>query len=237
MRTSELTPALRVLMVKLVKIVLFTVAFLLGLDALGVDLTAFAVFSGAVGVGLGFGLQKVISNFISGIILLTDRSIKPGDIIAIDDTYGWVNALGTRYISVITRDGKEHLIPNELLITERVENWSFTNNNVRVRVPIGVSYKEDPHKVQELILQAVDESPRVLKKPEPRCLLTDFGDSSVNFELRFWIDDPINGIGNIKSEVLLKVWDQFKEHGIEIPFPQRDIHIRSDDTKKEAALV
>lgn len=224
---SELTPSLRVLLSKAIKITLITVAFLAGLNTLGIDLTALAVFSGAVGVGIGFGLQKVVSNFISGIILLLDRSIKPGDIIALNDTYGWVNKLSARHVSVLTRDGKEHLIPNELLITEPVENWSYSSNDVRLLMPVGIAYSSDVRKAIDLMVEAAKDTPRVLRYPAPRCLLRGFGDSAVNLELRIWINDPAEGRGNIQSEIYLKIWDKFHENGIEFPFPQQDIHIRS----------
>jgi small-conductance mechanosensitive channel len=162
---------------------------------------------------------------VSGLILLLDRSIKPGDVIEIDGTYGWINSLRARYASVITRDGKEHLIPNEDLITNRVINWSFSDRNVRVRVPIGISYNANPRKAIELCLDAANSTNRTLKNPPPKCLLRGFGDNSVDLELRFWIDDPSNGVGNVRSEVLLAIWDRLQEAGIEIPFPQRDINI------------
>ncbi len=225
---ETLTPSVQVLIAKLVKILLVTAAIVAGLSAVGIDLTAFAVFSGAVGVGIGFGLQKVVSNFVSGIILLLDRSIKPGDVIAIGETYGWINSLNARFASVITRDGVEHLIPNELLTTERVENWSFTHRRVRVRLPIGVAYKTDLHKAIALAIEAAKACERVIETPAPQCLLTGFGDSAVDLELRVWIRDPQNGIANVRSDVLLQVWDRFREHGIEIPFPQRDVHLSAD---------
>lgn len=231
---DELTPSLKVLFSKILKILLIFLAVLLGLNAIGVDLTSFAIFGGAIGVGLGFGLQKVVSNFISGIILLLDRSIKPGDVIAVDgpggeQMYGWVNTLGARYVSIIRRDGKEHLIPNEVMITERVENWSFSNNDIRISIPVGVSYNSDVRRASELCLEAVMEEPRVKEYPKPLCLVTGFGDNSVDLEIRGWINDPVNGITNVKSAILLRVWDKFHEHGIEIPYPQRDLHVRSVD--------
>lgn len=225
--SKNVTPAMRVLSVKLLHIGLITAAFIITFSAVGIDLTALAVFGGALGVGLGFGLQKIFSNLVSGVILLMDRSIKPGDVISVGQTFGWINYLGARYVSVITRDGIEHLIPNEVLITDRVENWSYSDNLVRLRAPIGISYKADVRKAIELCVQAALATPRIMQKPEPRCLLKGFGDSSVNLELRVWIDDPPNGRSNVLSEVLLGVWDLFHEHGIEIPFPQRDLHIRS----------
>jgi small-conductance mechanosensitive channel len=227
-RTSRtLSPSVQVLFVKSLKIVLIGLALLIAITSLGIDLTALAVFGGAIGLGVGFGLQKIVSNLISGVILLVDKSIKPGDVIAVSGTYGWVTALGGRYVSVVTRDGVEHLIPNEMLISERVENWTHTNSQTRLKVDVGVHYDTDIHKAIELCLEAAKDLDRVLERPEPKCLLIEFGDSSVNLQLRFWIADAQNGVQNIKSAVLLRIWDKFKEHGIEIPYPQRDLHLRS----------
>jgi len=225
--SESITPAMRVLSVKLLHIGLITAAFLITFSAVGIDLTALAVFGGALGVGLGFGLQKIFSNLVSGVILLMDRSIKPGDVISVGQTFGWINHLSARYVSVITRDGIEHLIPNEALITDRVENWSYSDNYVRLKIPIGIHYKADVRKAMSLCLEAASETPRVLSKPEPRCLLKGFGDSSVDLELRLWIEDPSNGRSNVLSDVLLGVWDRFHEHDIEIPYPQQDLHLRS----------
>lgn len=236
-RSKELSPSLKVLSRKIIRFCLYGAAILIGLKSIGFDLTLFTVFSGALGVGIGFGLQKVVSNFISGIILLTDRSIKPGDVIVVEDTYGWVNSLGARYVSVITRDGKEHLIPNESLITQKVENWSFSNDQVRVRIPVGVAYNSDVRKAIELINEAASESDRVLEDPAPCCLLRGFGDNSVDLELRIWIKDPANGVGNIQSEVLLNIWDKFHENNIEIPYPQRDIHIKDTPTSLASSTL
>jgi small-conductance mechanosensitive channel len=227
----RLSPSLRVLIVKIIRIVFIIVASMVALSSMGINLSSLTVLGGAIGLGLGFGLQKVVSNFVSGVILLLDNSIKPGDVIEIDKTYGWVNNLRARYASVITRDGTEHLIPNEDLITRRVINWSFTDELVRLKVPIGVSYKEDPHECIRLILIAAKSHERVLAEPAPVCLLKGFGDSSVNLELRFWIADPANGVSNVKSKVLLGVWDILKENHIEIPYPQRDLHIRSSEVE------
>jgi small-conductance mechanosensitive channel len=200
----------------------------------GIDLTAFAVFSGAVGVGIGFGLQKIVSNFVSGIILLLERSIKPGDVIEVGSTFGSVTYLGARYASVRGRDGKEYLIPNENLITNQVVNWSYSSRLVRLDVPFGVAYDSDLHAVRDLAVEAAKRTNRVLASPMPVCHLTGFGDSAVNLLLRFWINDPANGVANIKGAVLLGLWDAFKAHGIQIPFPQRDVRIR--DLPSAAAL-
>ena len=225
--TTAVTPAMQALISKLVQITLVGAALLVGLGAVGIDLTALAVFSGAVGVGIGFGLQKVVSNFISGIILLLDRSIKPGDVIQLGQTYGKITALNGRYVAVQTRDNTNYLIPNEDLITEQVINWSYTDKLVRLKAPLGVSYDADLRKAIELCLDAVHDVPRALADPKPVCWVKGFGDNSIDIELRFWINDPENGTVNVKGQIYLAIWDRFKEHGIEIPFPQRDIHIRS----------
>lgn len=235
-RLPNLTPSMQVLFSKLLKIVLVIIAIFVAVNSVGIDLTALAVFGGALGVGIGFGLQKIVSNFISGIILLMDRSIKPGDTIGVGGTYGWIQSLGARYVSVITRDGVEHLIPNEELIVSRVENWSFSGDQVRMRIPIGISYRSDVRLAMEQCLEAAAAPERVLSEPKPVCLLKGFGDSSVDLEIRFWIRDPQNGISNVKSEILLDVWDRFHKLGIEIPFPQRDLHLRSVAPDVRAAL-
>lgn len=222
-----LSPSLQVLFIKSLKIVLIGLAIIVAITSVGIDLTALAVFGGALGVGIGFGLQRVVSNLISGVILLLDKSIKPGDVIAIAGTYGWVTALGGRYVSVVTRDGVEHLIPNEMLISERVENWTHTHSRTRLKVDVGVHYQTDIHQAIAVCLEAATETERVLADPEPKCLLIEFGDNSVNLQLRFWIKDAHNGVQNVKSAVLLLIWDKFKESGIEIPYPQRDLHLRS----------
>lgn len=227
MGLDSITPSAKELLKKFLRIVLIVLAVLIGLDAMGIDLTALAVFSGAIGIGLGFGLQKVASNLVSGVILLMDRSVKPGDVISLMDTYGRINKLGGRYVSVITRDGTEHLIPNEELITQRVENWSFSDTNVRQKCMIGISYESDVRLAMQLCEEAASEVGRVVRTPAPRCLLRDFGDSAVMIEIRFWVNDAHNGLRNVRSEVLLKVWDKFHENGITIPFPQRDINVNA----------
>ena len=233
-RTSEISPAMQVLAAKLSRAALLTVAVVVALGAVGIDLTAFAVFTGAIGVGIGFGLQKVISNLVSGVILLLDRSIKPGDVIEIDDTYGWITRLNARFVSVVTRDGTEYLIPNEDLITQRVINWSYSNDLVRLKVPFGIAYQSDVHLAIRLALEAARQVPRVLETPRPVCFLTGFGDSSVDLELRFWVNDPREGTANVQSDVRLRIWDAYHEAGIEFPFPQRDLTLRNPEALTEA---
>jgi small-conductance mechanosensitive channel len=224
---SGLTPAVQILLYKLSVIFLFCLSVVVVLQYMGLGLTVFALFSGALGLGLGFGLQKVFANLVSGFIILADKSIKPGDVIQLGDKFGWINFLGTRYTSVIARNGTEHLIPNENLVTSEVINWSYSNNLVRLEIPVGVSYGADLEKARDLMLECAATSPRVLKDPQPACYLVGFGDSTVNLELRVWLNDPQNGIGSLRSDLLWGIWHRFHEHGIELPFPQRDLHFKS----------
>jgi small-conductance mechanosensitive channel len=173
-------------------------------------------------------LQKVVSNFISGIIILMDQSIKPGDTITLGETFGWIRELRARFVSVVTRDGREFLIPNEDFITTQVINWSFSDRFVRLDVGFGVSYSSDPHEVVRLAIEAAASVPRVSASGKPPvCWLTEFGESSLDFLLRFWIDDPQQGLTNVRGQVLLAVWDSFKQHGIQIPFPHREIIMKT----------
>lgn len=226
-RASGLDISQRVLVQKLGGIGVIVVAVLLGIDLLGIDLTALTVFSGAAGLAIGFGLQKTFGNLIAGLILLMDRSVKPGDVIVVGDTFGAVGKIGVRAVSVVTRDGKEHLIPNEQLMTEAVENWSYSNRNVRIHVPIGVAYGCDLALAQQLMVEAATKAARVLQDPAPSVWLKGFGDSSVDHDILAWIADPELGVGNVRSDILNRIWRLFAENGIEIPFPQRDIHIKS----------
>lgn len=224
---SDIPPSMRVLIGKISRFVFYLAAILVALKIGGVNLGALTVFSGALGLGVGFGLQKVISNLVSGVIILLDKSIKPGDVIEIDDAYGTINSLRTRYVSVLTRDRKEYLIPNEDFITSPVINWSFSAKEIRIRANVGIGYGSDVRKAVELCVEAASAEERVLKNPAPNCLLMGFGDSAIDLQIRFWIRDADQGVANIRSKVLLGVWDRFQEHGVEIPFPQRDVHIKS----------
>jgi small-conductance mechanosensitive channel len=224
---KELTPSVQVLLSKALRLTLLAIAVVVALSSLGINLSAFAFIGGAIGVGVGFGLQKVVSNLVSGVILLLDRSIKPGDVIAIGSTYGRIQSLGARYVSVATRDRTEYLIPNEDLITTQVVNWSFSDNLIRLKIAVGVSYNSDIHAVMGLMVAAADGVPRVLAHPQPICQLKNFGDSSVDMELYIWINDPENGVGNVSSAVRLAIWDSFKANGIVIPYPQRDVHLKT----------
>ena len=224
--SEDLNPSLQVLLGKLIKAVLMVVAIVAASSLVGIDLTALAVFSGAIGLGIGFGLQKVVSNLISGIILLVDKSIKPGDVISVGDTYGKINELAARYASVISRDGREYLIPNEDLITSQVINWSYSSDLVRIDLDFGVSYEASPHKVRELSKAVAATHKRIQAVPPPVCHITEFGDSSINYKLRFWIRDPGQGTVNVRGDVFLLLWDGLMEAGIDIPYPHRDIAMR-----------
>ena len=225
--STDLSPSFKALAGKVVHITLTVAAGLIALNLVGVDLTTLTVLSGAVGVGLGFGLQKVVSNFISGVIILADRSIKPGDTIELGDTFGWIRELRARFVSVITRDGREYLIPNEDFITQQVVNWSFSDKNIRLDVDFGVSYDSDPHDVIRIAIEATAAVDRVLETPKPVCWMTAFGSSSLDFKLRFWIQDPQGGLTNIRGKVLIALWDAFKDAGINIPFPHREVLMRT----------
>ena len=225
-RNEDLSPSMRVLAVKSVQVVIYGIVGIVGIRALGFDLTGLALLSGAIGVGIGFGLQKVISNLVSGIIILLDKSIKPGDVISLGDTFGWIDSLGARYVSVVTRDGKEYLIPNEDLITSQVVNWSHTNKFVRLDIFFGTSYGDNPHEVRKIAVAAAESVDRVLTHPNrPVCHMTGFGDSSVDYILRFWISDPTGGLTNIRGQVYLALWDAFAENGVTFPFPQREVRV------------
>ncbi|MDX5151924.1 MAG: mechanosensitive ion channel, partial [Acidiferrobacterales bacterium] len=226
-KSTQMSSGMRVGLVKFTKVVLYTVAILISLDSVGIDLTTLAVFGGALGVGLGFGLQRIASNFISGFILLFDRSIKPGDVISIGTRFGWVQELHARYIVVRDRDGVETLIPNENLITSEVINWSYSDRLVRMKIPVQVSYNCDPEEAMQLMVDAGKENTRVLKEPEPQARIIEFGDNGVGLELRVWFTNPEEGMGNLKSDLYLSIWNKFKAASITIPYPQRDVHIMS----------
>lgn len=230
-QVDELTPSLRVLLGKILRIALVVFAVMIAMQSLSLDLTALTVLSGAVGVGIGFGLQKVVSNFISGMIILLDQSIKPGDTITVGETFGWIRELRARFVSVVTRDGREYLIPNEDFITTQVINWSFSDRYVRLDVPFGVAYDSDPHEVVDIAIAAAASVDRVVATYRPPvCWMTEFGDSSINFLLRFWIEDPQQGLTNIRGKVMMALWDAFKENGISIPFPHREVIIKTPVT-------
>jgi len=227
-KTEELSPAFKALISKVLGVVLPVTALLIALQMTGFNLATLAIFSGAVGIGVGLGLQKTVANFAAGFTLLADKSIKPGDAIEVDGTFGWVSEMQSRYVSVRTRDGTEMLIPNEHFIVNGVINWSRSDRIVRLHAPFRVSYKtRDLRAVQELAQKAALTVPRVVADKDPVCNVMEFGSSSVNFDLRFWIADPEAGLSNVRSEVYFALWEALHEEGIEIPFPQMDVHVKA----------
>ncbi|HAI97562.1 MAG: mechanosensitive ion channel protein MscS [Cycloclasticus sp.] len=220
----------KALIVKAFQILIYFIAFIIGLDVLGIDLTTLAIFSGAIGIGIGFGLQKITSNFISGLILLFEKSVENDDLVELTDgTYGYIRHTSARYTLIETFEGKEIMIPNEDFITNRVTNWTYTNSKGRVAINIGVSYESDIEKAMELILEAAKEHPRCVDEPSPSCYLEEFADSSVNFILFFWLADVTEGRFEPRSDVLRSIWKKFKENNIVIPYPQRDLHIKNPE--------
>jgi small-conductance mechanosensitive channel len=224
-QSADLTPSIQVLLVKMIRLAMMAFAVAVVLSAVGINLSALAIFSGAAGVGIGFGLQKIVANFISGIILLADKSVKPGDLVTIGDSSGRISAMKTRYISVSAGDGREFLIPNEDLVTQKVTNWTYTDKNTLVKVNFGTNYDADPRLVCKLAVDVAADAKRAIKGKPPNCILTEFAEAGMKFSLTFWIADP-DGMDNVKSEVMLALWDVFKREGIRVPYPVREIRVR-----------
>jgi small-conductance mechanosensitive channel len=233
-KLSTLAPSTRIGIAKFANAFLIALSILMGLNAAGVDLTALTVLTGAIGLGLGFGLQSIAANFVSGFVLLMDRSIKPGDVISLSgqsgtstENFGWVQELRGRYVVVRDRDGVEMLVPNQQLISNAVINWSYTDPRIRLKLPIRVSYRDDPEVALEILLTACKGQARVLPDPAPVSRLMHFSDSGIELELRFWISDPQEGVNNVRSEVNRAIWRLFKEHKITIPVAQHDVRVHS----------
>jgi small-conductance mechanosensitive channel len=233
-RLSGVAMSTRIGIAKFANAFLIALSILMGLNAAGVDLTALTVLTGAIGLGLGFGLQSIAANFVSGFVLLMDRSIKPGDVISLSgqsgtstENFGWVQELRGRYVVVRDRDGVEMLVPNQQLISNAVINWSYTDPRIRLKLPIRVSYRDDPELALRILLDACEGQARVLREPAPVSRLMHFSDSGIELELRFWISDPQEGVNNVRSEVNRAIWRLFKEHKITIPMAQREIIVHS----------
>jgi small-conductance mechanosensitive channel len=224
-QSGDLTPSIQVLLVKMIRLGLMVFAVAVVMSAVGINLSALAIFSGAAGVGIGFGLQKIVANFISGIILLADKSVKPGDLVTIGDSTGRISAMKTRYISVAAGDGREFLIPNEDLVTQKVTNWTYTDNNTLVKVNFGTNYDADPRLVCKLAIEIAAAAPRALKGKPPNCILMEFTEAGMKFSLTFWIASP-DGMDSVKSDVMLALWEAFKHENIRVPYPVREIRIR-----------
>jgi small-conductance mechanosensitive channel len=232
MSSTKLTYADRTLLQRVIKAATLTVVILISLGAAGIHVAAIAVTGGAIGLGIGVGLQRIGSNLISGIMLLISKPIRHGDVIGFEKSssgagWGWITDMNLNYVHVATRKGTSLLIPNEVFITQNIENLSYDDTNLRLEIPFGIAYESDLNQAKTLALSAAASIDRILKIPEPKCLVMEYGDSTVNLELRVWIDDPKNGMHNVSDAVLMAVWDSFHANGIEIAFPQRDLHIKS----------
>ncbi|MBC7984959.1 MAG: mechanosensitive ion channel [Candidatus Obscuribacterales bacterium] len=230
MALSSVAISTRIGIAKFAQAFLIGLSILIGLNAAGLDLTTLTVLTGAIGIGLGFGLQAIASNFVSGFVLLMDRSIKPGDVISLagltgglPEHFGWVQELRGRYVVVRDRDGVETLVPNQHLITNPVINWSYADPRVRLHLPVRVSYKDDPELALQLLTKATEGNERVLREPAPVARLMAFGDSGFELELRFWISDPQEGVNNVRSDVNRSIWKLFKDYGVSIPLAQREV--------------
>ena len=237
LKLDALPPNMRIGIAKFVQAFLVGISVLVGLNAAGLDLTTLNVLTGAIGIGLGFGLQSIAANFVSGFVLLMDRSIKPGDVISFTgmpgtatEGFGWVEELRGRYVVVRDRDGVETLVPNQNLITNPVINWSYTDPRVRLKLPVRISYKDDPEVAMKLLVQATQEHPRIIQGPAPVARLMGFGDHGIELELRFWIPDPQEGVNNVRSDVNRRIWRLFKDNGITIPVAQREIRVEMAPT-------
>ena len=212
---------------RIVSYVVLVFGLLIGLETVGVNLSSLAVIAGALGVGIGFGLQNIVSNFVSGLVILAERPIQIGDRIDLgNNTVGKVMRIGARATHVLTNDNIMVIVPNAEFVTNRVINWTHIDPRVRLRISVGVSYNSDPHVVEKLLLEVADANPDVLKNPAPSVVFKEFGDSALNFELRVWSSEMAHRPGTLESQLNFAIWDKFKQHGIEIPFAQRDLHFK-----------
>jgi len=230
MHIDTLDSSLRIVGIRVAKALLTVLAIVSSLSLVGIDMTALSVFTGALGVGLGFGLQKIASNYVSGFIILLDRSIRLGNIIQVGSEGGQVTQITTRYTVLKHPGGTEYIVPNETLIGSVVQNQTYSDSSLRLTTTVGVAYDSDLDLAMRLMVEAAAAQARVQSEPPPKVFLTQFADSSINLELGFWIEDPEGGKGNVVSDINLAIWKSFRAHGVEIPFPQRDVRIVNEKT-------
>ena len=238
MKLEGLAISTRIGITKFSTFFLVGLGVLLGINASGVDLTVLGLFTGAIGLGLGFGLQAIASNFVSGFVLLLDKSIKPGDVISFTGTtgtsnenFGWVQELRGRYIVIRDRDGVETLVPNQHFINNQVVNWSYSDQRVRIRLPVMISFHDDPEVALQVLVDAATNHPRILKDPGPVSRLMSFENYGMRVEVRFWIRDPMNGVNNVRSDVNREIWRLFKKNGITIPVQQHDVRLVQQESE------
>ncbi len=224
---TKLDTGMQYLISRMAGYVVLALGLMVGLQTIGINLNSLTIFAGAVGIGVGFGLQTIVNNFVSGIIIMGERAVQVGDRVEVGDTLGDVVRIGARSTSIRTNDNIIIIVPNADFVSGRVVNWSHRGDtNVRMRIPVGVSYDSDPHKVRKLLLEVAEANPQVLQEPPPNVVFRGFGDSSLDFELRVWTSEMTHRPGAFKSALNFALWDKFKEHKIEIPFPQRDVHVK-----------
>lgn len=231
-RTESLDASMKAAVIKLAKFVLLTIVVIAALITAGIDLTTLTVLGGALGIGVGLGLQRTVSNYVSGFVLIFEESVRPGDFVTVGDTFGMVQALNARHVVVRTGDGLDVLIPNEELVTQRIASWSYGDRDVRLRIPVQISYDDDPEQVLALLEEIGRSEKRVLTNPAPQGLLAGFGDNGINLELAVWINDPENGLADLRSRLHRTIWKRFKECGITVPFPQRIVTVQEDSAER-----
>jgi len=228
---SSIDIGVRIAVGTILRYIILAIGFIVILQTIGMDLSAVTVLAGALGVGIGFGLQNITNNFVSGIIILFERPIKVGDRIEVGDVSGDVTSISMRSTTIRTNDNISIIVPNSDFISSKVINWSHTDRNIRFKIPVGVSYNEDPEEIRKILLQVADENTGVLKDPKPDVLFKEYGDSALIFLLRVWTREYINKPNVLKSQIYYAVFKKFKEHNIEIPYPQRDLHIKNEEIK------
>jgi small-conductance mechanosensitive channel len=237
-RKKHLQLSMQLLISKIIKTLLMICSVFIGLSLLGIDLSVFSIFAGAIGVGVAFSLQNIFSNYFSGFIILMDRSIKPGDVISLDEgkTYGIVNKLHARYVSIRTREGKEHLIPNQLIISNKLENWSYSDPHIRMEILFRISYDSNLPLAEKLLVSIAQKTNRVKEDPSPYVRFRSLVDNAVDLKLRVWVEDPENGTSGIQSDIIVEAWKAFRKHGIRIPYPPREIYSKHPSSLLEGAL-
>jgi len=238
-KLPHMHPSTQVLFTKVIKTVLLTLSLFLGMALTGIDVSLFAFFMGALGVSIGFGLQNIFSNFFSGILLLVDRSVKPGDVISLEEgkLYGVVHKLNARYVCVRTRDGKEHIIPNEQFVNQRFQNWSYSDPNVRITIPFKVALESDLELVEKLLLQIAGNTPRILTKPESKVCFTSIHENVVEVELKVWISDPKNGTSSLESGIIVQACKLFREHNVQIPYIPYEVYYQKPDVRDPSSPI
>ncbi len=228
---SKIDLGVRIAVGTILRYIVLVIGFIIVLQTIGLDLSAITVLAGALGVGIGFGLQNVTNNFVSGIIILFERPIKVGDRIEVGDVSGDVISISMRSTTIVTNDNISIIVPNSDFISSKVINWSYTDRNIRFNIPVGVSYNEDPEVIRKILLEVADENKGILQQPKPDVLFQEYADSALVFDLRVWTREYINRPDVLKSQIYYAAFKKFKEHNIEIPFPQRDLHIKNEELK------